>query len=96
MLKKIFNKVKSTKFHLMPVQSSMLLGRWSTITKDDKKKKDNTPNIMFNVDAGNHDHCGSELCVKTPIKNIQKTPEKNKNEKQNFNMTEQDMFPYII
>ena len=69
----------------------MLLGRWSTIASDTKNTKDNTPNINFNIDAGNHDHCGSELCVKTPIKKIEKY-----NEKVKFNMTEQEMFPFII
>ena len=52
---------------------------------------------MFNIDAGNHDHCGSELCIKTPIKNTEKqSNKKNENKKHNFNMSEQDMFPYTI
>ena len=85
MLRQLLNKIK-----FKNNESIMLLGRWSTIASDTKNTKDNTPNINFNIDAGNHDHCGSELCVKTPIKKMKN------NKKKDFNMTEQEMFPFII
>ena len=85
MLRQLLNKIK-----FKNNESIMLLGRWSTIASDTKNTKDNTPNINFNIDAGNHDHCGSELCVKTPIKKMKN------NKKNDFNMTEQEMFPFII
>ena len=71
MLRQLLNKIK-----FKNNESSMLLGRWSTVTADTKNTKDNTPNINFNIDAGNHDHCGSELCVKTPIKKMKNNKKK--------------------
>ncbi len=72
-------------------KKSILLGRWSTILKDDDKDKNDS--ITFNIDSANHDHCGSELCKNVVLK---KTPNTKNIQKRNFNMSENDMFPYII
>ena len=71
-------------------KKSILLGRWSTILNDDDKDKNES--ITFNIDSANHDHCGSELC-----KNVVLKTRNTKNiQKRNFNMSENDIFPYII
>ena len=53
------------------------LGRWDTITHENKKY--NTDDfIEKNTYWGNHDHCGSEVC-KIPIKKVLKTQLKKNN-----------------
>jgi hypothetical protein len=69
-------------------KKTMLLGRWSTILNDDNKDKNES--ITFNIDSANHDHCGSEICNSVAVK------ETKKKDKKNFNMSESDMFPYIM
>ena len=50
----------TTRFNNKTLQP--LLGRWSTINPESKKNYKKS--IDFNIDAANHDHCGSELCRK--------------------------------
>ncbi len=71
-------------------KKTMLLGRWSTIFTDSEYENKNSDSITFNIDSANHDHCGSEICKSVAVK------ETKKKDKKNFNMTESDMYPYII
>ena len=70
-------------------KKTMLLGRWSTIFTDSEHEIKNSESITFNIDSANHDHCGSEICKSVVVKETKK-------ENNNFNMTENEMFPFII
>ena len=71
-------------------KKSMLLGRWSTVFTDSEHENKNSESITFNIDSANHDHCGSEICKSVVVK------ETKKEKKNNFNMTENEMFPFIL
>lgn len=85
-----FNFIKHTNnMWKRPLKNKIYLGRWGTIVTDNSEtnqKRDKS--IEFNIDNANHDHCGSELCVKKDVK---------KSDYQKFKFIfDDEHYPYII